>query len=82
LRPGVKVIAVSRDLKKLGLDCGTEVRIEGMKGPYRVADVTAKRHRNLIDIYMGRDVKAARQWGVQQVEIAWTRDDELSTARK
>ena len=75
LRPGLKVIAVSRDLKKRGLDCGTEVRIEGMKGSFRVVDVTAKRHRNLIDIYMGRDVKAARQWGVQEVEIAWKKED-------
>jgi 3D (Asp-Asp-Asp) domain-containing protein len=71
LRPGIKAIAVSRDLKKRGLDCGTEVRIEGLKGEYTVMDLTAARHKNLIDIYMGRDVKAARQWGVQEVEIAW-----------
>ena len=75
LKPGLKVIAVSRDLAKRGLDCGTEVRIKGMKGSYRVADVTARRHRNLIDIYMGRDIKAARQWGVQEVEIAWKPDE-------
>jgi 3D (Asp-Asp-Asp) domain-containing protein len=71
LRPGIKAIAVSRDLKKRGLDCGTEVRIEGLRGEYTVMDLTAARHKNLIDIYMGRDVKAARQWGVQEVEIAW-----------
>ena len=45
-----------------------------MKGSYRVVDMTAGRHRNLIDIYMGRDVKAAREWGVQEVEIAWKTD--------
>ncbi len=75
LRPGLKVIAVSRDLSKRGLDCGTEVQIEGMKGRYRVVDVTAKRHRNLIDIYMGQDVKAARKFGVREVEIVWRTDD-------
>jgi 3D (Asp-Asp-Asp) domain-containing protein len=71
LRPGIKAVAVSRDLAKLGLDCGTEVRIEGLKGSYTVVDLTAARHEKLIDIYMGRDIKAARQWGVQEVEIAW-----------
>ena len=71
LRPGMKAIAVSRDLEKLGLECGTEVRIEGLKGAYTVVDLTAARHKKLIDIYMGKDVKAARQWGVQEVEIVW-----------
>jgi 3D (Asp-Asp-Asp) domain-containing protein len=71
LRPGIRAVAVSRDLAKLGLDCGTEVRIEGLKGSYSVVDLTAARHEKLIDIYMGRDIKAARQWGVQEVEIAW-----------
>ena len=69
LRPGVKAIAVSRDLKKRGLDCGTEVRIEGLKGEYTVMDLTAARHKNLIDIYMGRDVKAARQWGPNRIAV-------------
>jgi 3D (Asp-Asp-Asp) domain-containing protein len=67
----MKAIAVSRDLRKLGLECGTEVRIEGLEGSYTVVDLTAARHDKLIDIYMGKDVKAARQWGVQEVEIAW-----------
>jgi len=71
LKAGSQVIAVSRDLKKEGLVCGTEVEIGGLDGVYTVVDVTAKRHQKLIDIYMGRDVKAARQWGVQEVDITW-----------
>lgn len=74
LQPGQRVIAVSRDLRKLGLDCGTQVEISGLDGPYTVVDLTNARHRNLIDIYMGRDIKAARRWGVQEVEIAWRED--------
>jgi 3D (Asp-Asp-Asp) domain-containing protein len=72
LKPGMKVIAVSRDLLKKGLEPGTKVRIEGLRGTYTVADKMAARHRNRIDIYMGRDVEAAREWGVQEVTIRWS----------
>lgn len=68
LTPKSRIIAVSRDLKSQGLDCGTKVRIAGL-GSFTVADVTAKRHTQLIDIYMGDDIKRARKWGRQQVEI-------------
>ncbi len=76
LEPGMKVIAVSRDLKREGLDCGTAVRIEGMDGTWTVEDVTAAKHEKLIDIYMGRDVQKAREFGRQDVEIRWRESDE------
>lgn len=76
LRPGRRIIAVSRDLKKQGLVCGTEVEISGLEGTWVVGDVTARRHEQLIDIYMGRDIKAAKRWGVKTVEISWTPDRE------
>jgi 3D (Asp-Asp-Asp) domain-containing protein len=71
LRPGDRVIAVSRDLAKQGLGCGTELTIDGHEGTWTVVDLTAARHARRIDIYMGRDVKGARQWGVREVEIRW-----------
>ena len=72
LQPGDRVIAVSRDLtREHGLVCGTEIVIDGLEGTWTVVDVTAARHQKLIDIYMGRDVKAARQWGVREVAIRW-----------
>jgi 3D (Asp-Asp-Asp) domain-containing protein len=71
LQPGAQVIAVSRDLAEQGLVCGTEIRIDGLEGAWTVVDVTAARHRQLIDIYMGRDVKAAREWGIREVDIRW-----------
>jgi 3D (Asp-Asp-Asp) domain-containing protein len=80
LRPGSRIIAVSRDLTREGLVCGTEVEISGLDGTWIVGDLTARRHKQLIDIYMGRDIKAARRWGVQEVEIAW-RVDRESRAR-
>jgi 3D (Asp-Asp-Asp) domain-containing protein len=78
LHPNMKVIAVSRDLIEQGLTRGTRVRIEGLPGEYVVLDKMAKRWRRKIDIYMGEDVQAARQWGVRTVRIRWqsSRPDE------
>lgn len=75
LKPGVKAIAVSRDLLPLGLRRGTKVRIEGLRGEYRVLDKMATRWRRKIDIYMGHDVEAALDWGVRRVTIRWKTPD-------
>ena len=69
LEPGMRVIAVSRDLIEEGLTHGVKVRIEGLPGTYTVADKMHRRWENKIDIYMGTDVAAARQWGKKQVTI-------------
>jgi 3D (Asp-Asp-Asp) domain-containing protein len=71
LEPGVRAIAVSRDLIELGLVRGARVRIEGLPGEYAVLDKMARRWRRKIDIYMGDDVEAARAWGVREVRIHW-----------
>lgn len=68
----MKVIAVSPDLLESGLDRGTEVQIEGLRGTWTVLDRTASRHRNRIDIYMGIDVDAAIAWGLKKVTISWS----------
>jgi 3D (Asp-Asp-Asp) domain-containing protein len=74
LEPGMKVIAVSRDLIARGLGHGTEVRIDGLPGRYVVRDKMAKRWKKKIDIYMGNDVAAALEWGRRAVTIRWDRD--------
>jgi len=71
LEPGMKAIAVSRDLLKQGLVHGTRVQIEGLPGEYVVLDKMAKRWKMKIDIYMGIDVEAARAWGRRRVKISW-----------
>ena len=71
LKPGMKCIAVSRDLIALGLTHNTEVKIEGLPGTYLVKDKMNKRWEKKIDIYMGNDVKAARQWGLKKLTIKW-----------
>ena len=72
LRPGMKAIAVSRDLLDLGLVRGTRVRIEGLRGEFTVLDKMHRRWRRKIDIYMGEDRDAALAWGIRRVRIRWT----------
>lgn len=72
LRPGMKIIAVSRDmLTKYGMRNGTKVRIGGLPGYYRVRDKMNKRYRKRIDIYMGLDRRRALRWGRRSVVIYW-----------
>jgi len=71
LEPGMKAIAVSRDLLDEGLDYNMEIQIEGLPGRYRVLDKMHPRWERKIDIYMGEDVEAALDWGVRDVTIRW-----------
>ncbi|WP_223034381.1 3D domain-containing protein [Hanstruepera marina] len=71
LKPGMKCIAISRDLMSLGLTRNTPVAIQGLEGLYIVNDKMHSRWRNRIDIYMGEDVQAARAWGRRKVEITY-----------
>ena len=72
LHPGMKVIAVSRDLLyKYGMKNGTRVRIGGLPGIYRVRDKMNKRYRKRIDIYMGTNRRRALRWGRRSVMIYW-----------
>lgn len=69
IKPGMKYIAVSRDLLRKGLKYNTPIVIEGFEGIYVVKDKMHGKWRNKIDIYMGTDVAAAREWGRRKVCI-------------
>jgi 3D (Asp-Asp-Asp) domain-containing protein len=71
LKPGFKYIAVSRDLLDSGLVHNTKVKIEGFDDIFIVKDKMNRRWRKRIDIYMGTDVKKAKQWGKQKVDIEY-----------
>jgi len=71
LKSGMPYIAVSRDLIKQGLVHNTLVKLEGFKGTFLVKDKMNKRWRNRIDIYMGKDVKKAKEWGKQKLELQY-----------
>lgn len=71
LKPGLKYIAVSRDLFRQGLKYNIPIKIEGLEGIYIVKDKMHSRWKNKIDIYMGINVNAAKQWGRKRVCIEY-----------
>jgi 3D (Asp-Asp-Asp) domain-containing protein len=71
LKPGLRYIAVSRDLLDSGLVYNTQVKIEGFDSLFTVKDKMNKRWRKRIDIYMGIDVKKAKNWGKKKVNIEY-----------
>lgn len=80
LKPGMKVIAVSRDLIDSGLVHNQKVRIEGLVGEYVVKDKMHIKWKRKIDIYMGEYLNAARAFGVKKVALRWRpiKNDSLS----
>jgi len=69
LKPGMKAVAVSRDLlEEEGIEHGSELRISGLPGTYRVLDKMNKRWKMKIDIYRGENGQRAEKWGRQNVE--------------
>jgi len=70
IRPGMKIIAVSRDmLTRYGLRNGSKVKIGGLSGYYTVRDKMNKRYRKRIDIYMGTKRRRALRWGRRSVML-------------
>ena len=71
LVPGMKSIAVSRDLLAKGLKHGTMVRIDTFPDTFYINDKMHRRWKNRIDIYMGKDRKRAMEWGRRKVRIEY-----------
>ena len=71
IAPGKNVIAVSRDLFSMGLECGTEVALEGFDENFTVLDKMSKRFSKRIDIHMGKKIRKAKEWGKQELMIWW-----------
>ena len=63
------VIAVSRDLEKLGLGRNVKVYVEG-QGLKVVKDRMHKRKKNQVDVFM-KKYKDAMNFGVQYINIYW-----------
>lgn len=71
LKPGMKSIAVSRDLLKMGIGHNTMVKIDTFPDTFYVKDKMNRRWKNRIDLYMGLDVKKAREWGRKKIFICY-----------
>ena len=74
LKPGMKAIAISRDLIDSGLTHNTEVIIEELNDTFLVKDKMNRRWTKKVDIYMGEDVQKAREFGRQKLTLKWVKD--------
>ena len=74
LEPGMRAIAVSEDLARMGLVHGRKVRIDGVDGVWVVRDRMPERWRRRIDVYMGEDIDSALAFGRRRVRITWQED--------
>ena len=66
---GEDVVAVSRDLEKIGLSRGVKLFVSDL-GTRTVKDRMHKRKRNQIDLFMNNQ-SAALKFGVQYLDIFW-----------
>jgi 3D (Asp-Asp-Asp) domain-containing protein len=71
LKPGLSYVAVSNDLFRKGLKHNVPIKIEGIDSIYFVKDRMHSRWKNRIDIYMGVDITAAKEWGRKKVIISY-----------
>ena len=71
LVPGLKSLAVSRDLIAKGLDYGTMVRIDTFPDTFYINDKMHSKWKNRIDIYMGNNIDKAKDWGRRKVIIEY-----------
>jgi len=71
LVPGMKSIAISRDLIAKGLKHGTMVRIDTFSDTFYINDKMHRKWKNRVDIYMGNDIKKAKEWGRKKVQIKY-----------
>ncbi|MEM9052394.1 MAG: hypothetical protein AAGC47_10115 [Bacteroidota bacterium] len=78
LIPGMKSIAISRDLLDSGLTKHTKVLIEGFEGDtFLVLDKMHHRFRRRIDLYMGVDVQKAKEFGFQKRWICLIQEESV-----
>ena len=82
LKPGLKVVAVSRDFLEKGIQHNTMVLIDKLPDTFLVKDKMNKRWRKRIDIYMGNDVQKAREWGKRKLMICYAVPLNDSSGRK
>lgn len=68
-------IAISRDLLDSGLVHGTMVKIHGYTEKFVVNDKMNRRYTKRIDIHFGKDIRAARKFGVRKLKICWEMPD-------
>lgn len=75
LKPGMKVIAVSRDLLDSGLTHNSKIYIPQLEDTFLVKDKMNRRFIRKIDIYFGVDRDSAIEWGLQKTEVCFEKNN-------
>lgn len=78
LKPEINSVAISRDLIDSGLVHGTMIYIEGYEVPFKVNDKMNRRYTNKIDLHLGTDIEAAREFGNQKLNICFETPEETA----
>ncbi|MCL6219238.1 3D domain-containing protein [Zunongwangia pacifica] len=81
LKPGMNAVAISRDLLALGLGHDDEIRIQGFDSVFLIKDKMHYRWKKRVDIYMGKDIARARDFGRKKLEIYYRKKDTTSTKK-
>ncbi|HLV53189.1 MAG TPA: hypothetical protein VKY29_04160 [Cryomorphaceae bacterium] len=69
LNTDVPSVAVSRDLIDSGFVYGSRVLIEGFTDTFVVNDKMNRRYKTTIDVFMGKDVDRALEFGRKRLNI-------------
>lgn len=81
LVPGMKIIAISRNLERLGLTRGVRVYIEELDEWFVVMDRMNRRWKDRIDIWMEEDISSARRFGKKHLTIVWNESEKEETEK-
>ncbi|MFC4029679.1 hypothetical protein ACFOS1_19840 [Zunongwangia endophytica] len=80
LKPGMNAVAISRDLLRLGISHNDEIKIAGLDSVFVVKDKMHYRWKNRVDIYMGNDIKKAKNFGKKKLEIYYKKPEDSTKA--
>ncbi|MDN3594120.1 hypothetical protein [Zunongwangia endophytica] len=76
----MNAVAISRDLLRLGISHNDEIKIAGLDSVFVVKDKMHYRWKNRVDIYMGNDIKKAKNFGKKKLEIYYKKPEDSTKA--
>ncbi|UAB83341.1 3D domain-containing protein [Zunongwangia sp. SCSIO 43204] len=79
LKPGMNAVAISRDLMDLGLGHNDKIKIQGFDSIFTIKDKMHYRWRKRVDIFMGKDIQKAKNFGRKKLEIYYLKKDSTAT---
>ena len=75
----MNAVAISRDLMDLGLGHNDKIKIQGFDSIFTIKDKMHYRWRKRVDIFMGKDIQKAKNFGRKKLEIYYLKKDSTAT---